>query len=115
MKKFKKLWSWAFLAGVVIALLIGVLSYFTSAIALNTNWIIALVIIGIIVGLLNVTGKEVLSFLLSGAVLIIASTFGSALIQGVPMLPVIFNALLAIFVPSTIVVAIKNVFSLAKN
>jgi len=114
MKKFKKLGSWAFLAGVLLALVVGIWSY-VSKTPLDANWTIALVLIGIIVGLLNVTGKEVTSFLLSGAVLIIASTFGGALIQGMPILPAVFNALLAIFVPSTIVVAIKNVFSLAKN
>ena len=80
-KGFKKLGSWAFLAGVVLALVLGA-------------WT---------------------ALLMSGAVLIIASAFGGGLLQGIPVLQGIFNALLAVFVPATIIVAIKNVFSLAKN
>ncbi len=113
-KGFKKLGSWAFLAGVVLALVLGAWTALGGA-ELSDAWVIALVVIGLVVGFLNITGKETAPFLMSGAVLIIASAFGGGLLQGIPVLQGIFNALLAVFVPATIIVAIKNVFSLAKN
>ncbi|MBI2628699.1 hypothetical protein HYW74_01290 [Candidatus Pacearchaeota archaeon] len=104
-----KVASWAFLAGVVLAVILGAMG------AASGTWILVLVLIGLIVGLLNVTGKEVTPFLLSGAVLIIASALGGSVFTGVMYVEDILAALLAIFTPATVIVAIKNVFSLARN
>jgi hypothetical protein len=106
--------SWAFLVGVILALVFGLFaSSFSSTAQGYMVW--ALVIIGLVVGLLNVTAKESAPFLMSGVVLLIASVFGAGVMQGVQYIPSILEALLMIFVPATIIVAIKNVFSLAKN
>ncbi len=103
--------GWAFLAGVVLAVILGL----GFAGGLTAGWIYVLVIIGLIVGLVNVAGKEVNQFLLSGVVLIIASSLGQEVTQGVSYFNSILQALLAIFVPATIIVAIKNAFSLARK
>ncbi len=108
-KEGSVLGSWAFLIGVIAAVILGVMG------TLEGNWLIALVIIGLIVGLLNVSDEEVTPFLMSGAVLIIASSFGADVMKSVPTVGNILNALLVIFVPATVIVAIKNVFSLAKH
>lgn len=100
---------WAFLIGVVLAILLGFFG------ALNPTWLAVLVIIGLIVGLFNITEGETSPFLMSGTVLIIASAFGSSVIGQISVLGDILRALLAVFVPSTIIVAIKHVFSLARN
>lgn len=100
---------WAFLIGVILAVILGALG------PVSGTWAIILVIIGIIVGLLNIADKEVMPFLMSGVVLIIASALGSNVMADVPYVGSILDALLAIFVPATVIVAIKNVFSLAKN
>lgn len=102
--------SWAFLIGVVLAVVIG-----AGLLRINSMWMLILVLIGLIVGLLNITGKEVESFLISGAVLVIASSLGNNELGSIPILNGILDALLAIFVPATIIVAIKNVFSLARH
>ncbi len=104
--------QWAFLIGVVVAVIVGLLGLVT-----NSTIAIILMIIGIVVGLLNVSDKEAMPFLLSGAVLIIASGLGKDAITSISMvdLPGILTALMAIFVPATIIVAVKNVFSIAKN
>lgn len=101
--------SWAFLIGFILAVLLGLLG------AVNSTWAAVLVVIGVIVGLLNVADREVTPFLMSGTVLIIASALGQSIVGSVSMLDGVLTALLAIFVPATIIVAIKNVFSLAKN
>jgi len=101
--------KWAFLIGVILAVVLGLFD------PVMGNWAIVLVVIGLIVGLLNVTDKEVTPFLMSGAVLIIASALGGSLMSDMPYVGAVLDALLAVFVPATIIVAIKNVFSLARN
>ncbi|MFH1358834.1 MAG: hypothetical protein ABIH37_03030 [archaeon] len=101
--------SWAFLIGLVLAVVVGLLG------GLNSTTSLILVIIGLIVGLLNIADKETNAFLMAGAVLIIASAFGGNVLGAVPYIGTIFDALLVLFVPATIVVAIKSVFILAKN
>lgn len=108
-KKENVIGSWAFLAGVVLAIVFGLLG------SLNSTLTLVLVVIGLIVGLLNVTSKEAEPFLISGAVLIIASSMGGEAVGIVSALESILDALLLIFVPATIIVAIKNVFVLARR
>ena len=103
-----KVGGWAFLIGILLAVVLGLLN------RIDSTWTMILVIIGIIIGLLNITAKEVNAFLTSGAVLIIASSLGMPIIGNLDILSGVLRALLAIFVPATIIVAIKNVFSLAK-
>jgi hypothetical protein len=97
------------LIGVVLAVIFGFLGQ------VQGNILTSLVVIGIIVGLLNVTDKETHPFLISGTVLIIASALAGNSLASIAWADSILNALLAIFVPSTIIVAIKNVFNLAKR
>jgi uncharacterized membrane protein len=101
--------SWAFLIGVIIAIILGIFGI------LNSTWVTVLVIIGLVVGLLNVGDSESEPFLLSGIALIIASSLGQAAVSSVPVLLRILQSLLLIFVPATIIVALRNVFSLARH
>lgn len=102
--------SWAFLIGVVLAIVLG-----AGLLGSSNIWLIVLVLIGLVVGFLNISGGEVKAFLLSGAVLIIVSSLGKDVMSSIPVLSDILDALLAIFVPATIIVAIKNAFSLVRN
>ena len=52
---------------------------------------------------------------MSGAVLIIASALGGNVMGTLPYVGSILDALLVIFVPATVIVAVKNVFSLARD
>jgi|SRR3989344_7202848 len=108
-KNMDVLGKWAFLSGVVLAVVLGIFGQVTG------TWAMILVGIGIVVGLLNIADKEVMPFLMSGAVLILASALGGNVMYDLPYAGSILDALLAIFVPATIIVAVKNVFSLAKN
>lgn len=101
--------SWAFLIGVLLAVILGLIG------RLNETWIVVLAAIGLIVGLLNIADEESSSFLLSGLALIIASALGASVMDGVPYLSEVLTALLTVFVPATIVVAVRNVFSLARR
>lgn len=108
-KNSNKLGSWAFLIGVILAIILGLFG------ALSSVMTFILVLIGLVVGLLNIGDEEVQPFLLSGAVLIIASAFGQQVVSAVAILDNILEALLIVFVPATIIVALKNVFTLARK
>lgn len=100
---------WAFLIGVILAVVLGARGPVVGTGATT------LVVIGLVVGLLNVGDKEVAPFLMSGIVLIIASALGGNLMGDLPYVGSVLDALLVIFVPATVIVAVKNVFSLARN
>jgi len=101
--------AWAFLIGVILAVIIGLFSL-ESNLALGI-----LVVLGVIVGVLNVGDEDVKSFLLAGAVLVIVSYMGASALGAIPILGSILNSLLVLFVPATIIVALKAVFSIAKS
>jgi len=117
--------AWAFLIGVVLAIIIGLsttLLPIPTLIKYSAQIYGILVILGLIVGSLNVTtGKDSQTFLIAGAVLVIVSRFGMDSVTGSLIgigigdaVSSVFGALLVLFVPATIVVALKMVFSIAK-
>ena len=117
--------AWAFFVGLVIAIIIGL---GTSLIPIPELTKFSgqiygfLVLLGFVVGFtINVSGKDSQTFLLTGVVLVIVSRFGMDSVTGSLIgigigdaITSTFGALLALFVPATIVVAIKSIFSLAK-
>ena len=113
-KKSKKnlIGAWAFLIGVVLAIVLGL---FNTALGANSTYILwILVVLGILVGLLNVTSKESSKFLLASLALVIVSYMGQGVLSIIPQIGSILSAFLVLFVPATIIVALRNLFDLAK-
>lgn len=110
-KQKRSLGAWAFLIGVVLALILGL---FDVTGATGDMIVIALILIGIVVGLLNVGGEETSGFLLAALALVIASSLGGSVIT-IPILNNILSAILILFVPTTIIVALKSVYEIAKD
>lgn len=116
--------AWAFLIGVILAIIIGLSTTLISIPALTKYSSVIygiLLILGLIVGYLNVMGKDSQTFMVAGTVLVIVSKFGmDAVIGSLIGFPIaeaiktVFVALLTLFVPATIVVALKTVFSIAR-
>jgi hypothetical protein len=116
--------AWAFLLGVILALIIGLATTLVPIPALtaySTQVYAILVILGLVVGFMNVGGKESEKFMIAGTILVIVSGFGMDAVRGSligigvgDVVTSIFAALLALFVPATIIVALKTVFSIAK-
>lgn len=113
--------AWAFLAGVVLAVIFGIITAVTN---LRTSPLILsiLALLGLIVGYF-VSEKDVRTFLIASVSLVVVSFAGiqglvlSAAIGGIDigrLITSVLGALLFLFVPSTIVVALKTVFSIAK-
>ncbi len=108
-----KLGSWSFLVGLILAVVLGLglgSSYEKALI-----WIVFLV--GIVVGLLNITAKEVGPFLTAGTVLVLLSFLGVSVgvFKEVTVLESVLKGVLTLFVPATVIVALKSVFSLARD
>lgn len=110
----KTVGGWAFVIGLVLAI---VLTFF----AIDATWpMFLLVVLGLIVGILNITSKEVTSFLvaaiafmltftsLSNIFSTINSTFGSY----VTTFFILINTFIA---PAAAVVAFKALFAYTKN
>jgi hypothetical protein len=117
--------AWAFLVAVILAIIIGIsisLIPIPSVTKYSSFVYLILVILGIIVGSsINTSGRDSQTFLITGTIIVIVSKFGmesaiSSLIGiGVgDAVSTAFAALLALFIPATIVVALKTVFGLAK-
>ena len=114
--------EWAFLLGVIIALIVGL---FSSQLEPNTGVVFGvLALLGLVVGLLNITEKDVNSFLIASiALLASASSLGtltSLFIQlGVPQLGAWisgFVGALGVFVaPAAVVISLKAIYSLASK
>jgi hypothetical protein len=110
-KRGNMLGSWAFLIGVILAVIFGFIQ--TGGLSSNVTYI--LVVLGLIVGLLNITDEEASPFLIAGAVLVIVAALGSSVITAVPIFDRILEAMIVLFVPATIIVALKHVFTLARR
>ena len=111
--------AWAFLCGIVLAVVIG---FFAGE---RTNPLILgiLALLGLIVGF-SVSEKNVQTFLLASVSLVIVSFAGiqglvlSAAVMGINICKIVasvLGTLIVLFVPATIIVALKTVFSLAKS
>ena len=102
---------WAFIIGVIIAILAGLAgTSYTGAV------VMLLVTLGVIVGFLNISEKEVYNFLIAAIALLLT---GAAGLSNLPLLgsylgPMVTN--IATFVaPAAVIVALKAVYALGKK
>jgi len=106
--------SWSFLVGVILAVLLGL--GLGGLYQETLLWIVFL--LGIVVGLLNISSNEVSGFLTSGAVLVLVSFLGVqvGVFEGsATVIGNVLTGILTLFVPATIIVALKSVFVLARS
>ena len=111
--------AYAFLIGVILAIFFGVFS--NSLEQAGDLFYIALIIIGLIVGFANAGDKSSTTFLLASISIVIVSNLGNAPLiyiaqdnVAATILRNILGSLLVLFVPATIVVALKTVFAQTK-
>jgi hypothetical protein len=100
--------KWAFIIGLVIAVLAGLFYQPDWAI-----WVLA--VLGVIVGILNVTAEDTRSFLLAA----IALTLSATALNSIPVVGTAFSLVLPFVVTfvagATIVVALKELFQAARD
>jgi hypothetical protein len=101
--------KWAFVLGIILAIILGI----AGTIDATSAWI--LVVLGLIIGLLNVRAKDVTPFLLAGVSLLLATSFGQAALGSVEVLRNVMMGIMAFVVPGIVVVALREVFVIAKR
>lgn len=102
--------EWAFIACVLIAVIAGIAAPGEGMVA------IALVVLGLIVGLLNISEKETTPFLVAAIALIVAGTAGFSLIPEIGAMVANIVGNIAVFVaPAAVIVALKAVWTMAKK
>lgn len=111
--------AYAFLIGVILAVVLGLSTQFLQR--PSNVFYIMLVVIGIIIGYLNSGDKDSTTFLFATVSLVIVGGMGNSTLvfisQLSPVLAILNNilrSLLVLFIPATIIVALKVVFSIAK-
>ena len=109
--KLPMIGSVSFIVGLIIAVLAG-----AFLAPMSTAVVVILVLLGILVGLLNVTGSEATGFLVAAIALLVVGSAGLGALPAIGEL--IAGALQGIVVfvaPAAIIVAVKQIYGLAKN
>ncbi|MBI4168083.1 MAG: hypothetical protein HY515_03940 [Candidatus Aenigmarchaeota archaeon] len=106
----EKIGAWSFIVGAIVAVLAALLSFDTSAVTT------LLVVLGFIVGLLNINDKDTTHFLV--AVIALAAA-GNANVDAIPVVGAQLQNILrniGIFVaPAAAIVALKSIYEMASG
>ena len=106
-----KLGRWAFIIGLIIAVLLGFVTFSYAS--------LILVILGLIVGFMNVTEKEAGAFLIAAIALILVGVAGLKALEAVGSLYTWIQTVLTSFTTfvaaAAVVVSIKELFEAGKE
>ena len=113
--------AWAYIIGMIIAIVVGAISNLPGM-----AWLLTILIaMGLIVGFFNVSGKETGAYLLAAVSLVLVTSLGGSVIGALgdgtalawlgDSLQGVLNAMTMFVVPATIVVALKAIYALAKD
>jgi hypothetical protein len=103
--------AWAYLVGIVIAALAAV--FVQQGMDLLTYLVLA--VLGIVVGMLNITDDEVLLFLVATIALVISANSVRGVLEASTMIATFLNNVIIFTAASAFIVSIKALFRLAKN
>ena len=101
---------WAFIVGLIIAVVGGI------ALPQNAMIIIVLIILGIIVGFLNITSKEIMLFLVATiALVVVGNVFAPLTVLDIgKFLGNMLSYVATLMAPAAIIAAIKALWSVGK-
>ncbi len=102
---------WAFILGLVLAILAGFVTMPDSTIVL------VLAVLGIIVGVLNVTDKEVVPFLVSALTFMLAASSLTVVFDavGIGQLDNVLSYIGVFVAPASAIVALKALYGITKE
>jgi len=111
--KKDKIGEWAFLIGVILAIVFGII----PAGGMTEILMLILVILGILVGFINIQAKETTRFLMAAIALLLAGTAGFGNLPwgvGEIVSAIVLN--IGLFVaPAAVIVALRSVFKVGKD
>ena len=112
---YERVGEWAFILGVIIAIIAGLAAGFLDPVSAGYITLV-LVILGLIVGFLNISDEELQPFLIAAIALLVV---GTARLDTIPYVGTYLSAMvlnIAAFVtPAALVVALKAVYNIAKT
>lgn len=105
-----KIGFWAFIIGLIIAIIGGLIS------AQNTAVVVVLIILGLIIGLLNITGKEIMLFLVATIALIVTGrVFTPLTVLNIgKYLDQILSYVATLMAPAAVVASIRALWAIGK-
>ena len=117
-KVTNKMIAYAFTAGVIIALVLGLIATMVPA-----GWVpyltTLLILAGIIVGFFNITPEEAKSYVLYVTAIVVVTSLSKGSLGAVqavgPYFESVLDSIMAFIVPSVIIVGLKAVIHLAKD
>jgi uncharacterized membrane protein YczE len=118
---YSKVGSWAFIAGLIIAIIISLAGAFSGQATPPAIAALIIAIVGIIVGLLNVMEHEVNQFLIASIAFLISFAALDFVVRSIPVLNAggvlsTFLTLLQVFVaPAAAIVSIKAIYNISKD
>jgi hypothetical protein len=107
--------GWAFILGVIIAIIAGLAAGMVDTVTAGYITLV-LVVLGLIVGMLNVGDKEVQAYLIAAIALMAVGTANLLAIPYIGMyLALIVQNIAAFVAPAALVVALKAVYNIARK
>ena len=104
--------EWAFLVGLLLAIVLGL---FPQALTATTTTAV-LVVLGFIVGLVNIVKREDDNFLIASIALLVAGTAGYGVLPGIgAYLGAVLTNITAFVAPAAVIVAIREIYQLARK
>ena len=118
----QKIGKLAFLIGIILCVLLGLAVWFTPALIQGMAGLVTLILIilGIVVGFLNINEKHNNEFLIAAiAVTLIGSITIQKIVALVPIIATVvtavFQNIVALIAPAALIVGLKQVFSFGMN
>lgn len=102
--------AWSFYVGILVAFLVGI---FSSTPIPGEAAAVVLLILGLIVGLLNISDKEITPFLIASIALMIAATI--ATVVPYAWIPRVLANIVVFVLPAAVIGSLKAIWTLAKN
>lgn len=107
----EKVGVWAFVVGFVIALAVSII----SPLGLTATWIMVLAVLGLIVGLLNITDNEVGLYLIASVAFIISAWAFMSSVGSWAFLKTFMHAIIVFTAPGALVVSFRALYSIARD
>lgn len=118
-KQMQTYGAYAFILAIIIAVIIGLASVAVDLGTEMTTWIpVLLVVLGAVVGFLNIADKEIARFLLATIAFVVAGTAGAMFIQ-IPEVGIYIASVMSyiamVAAPAAVVVGLKEVWNIGSS
>ena len=114
----EKIGAWSFIIGVILAIIVGLAGKYVGMPITSANVVLVLGLLGIIVGVLNVTDREVGLFLIATIAFLTAVAALENVLKSIPVVGDVLNPVIqcvALFVaPGAAIIAIKALWDISK-